>query len=329
MAVDPRSGRITDVPGVTVGHCTDTENATGCTVVLCDPPSTAAVDVRGASPGSSDTEMLHPLAADRPINGILLTGGSVFGLAATAGVVRYLTEHGVGSPFGGVLVPLCPAAVIFDLGLVTRRVQPTADDGYAACDATGIDVAEGSVGAGTGATVGSLRGLRRRIKGGLGTGSVDLGDGLVVGALIVLNPVGGIVDPYTGEIVAGPRRRGSSRGFEDSEQILIEDPPAQKGQQPNTVIGVVATNARLSRRDAGRLAGAGQDAVALAVRPAHTANDGDTIFSLATGTFDGPADEDRLRAAATRATVGAILSAVEKATGVGGVPSAGEYLAGG
>jgi L-aminopeptidase/D-esterase-like protein len=329
MGVDARSGRITDVPGVTVGHYTDAENATGCTVVLCDPPSTAAVDVRGASPGSSDTEMLHPLAADRPVNGVLLTGGSVFGLAAAGGVVRYLNERGVGSVFGGVKVPLCPAAVIFDLGLASRRVQPTADDGYAACVATGIDVDEGSVGAGAGATVGVLRGLRRRIKGGLGTRSVDLGDGLVVGALVVINPVGGIVDPYTGEIVAGPRKRGPSRGFEDSERILIDGPPAPRDQQPNTVIGVVATSARLPRRDAGRLAGAGQDAVALAVRPAHPASDGDTIFSLATGTFEGPADEDRLRAAATRATVGAILSAVESATGLGGVPSAGEYLAGG
>ena len=325
-----QTGKITNVAGLTVGHYTDTEHATGCTVVLCQSPAVAGIDVRGAAPGSRDTEMLHPLATFERVNGIVLTGGSVFGLASADGATQFLFERGIGNRFGGTSIPICPAAVIFDLALATRAVWPNAQNGYSACEAASADVPQGSVGAGTGATLGGLRGPRRRIKGGIGTASVELGHGLVLGALIVVNPIGSVVDPDTGRIVAGRRASARERRvLEDTVRILIEDPPDTHAESWNTVIGVVATNAALNKKEACRLAGAGQDAISLAVHPAHTAVDGDTIFALATGEFERPVHQDRLRAAATRAVVASILSAVEHATGLGGVPSAAEYLANG
>ena len=332
------------MPGVRVGHYTDLEHATGCTVVLTESSAVGGIDVRGAAPGSRETEILHPLTSAELITGCLLTGGSVWGLAAVDGATRYLTERGIGVKFANRTIPLLPAAVIFDLGLKSD-VCPDADAGYAACEsafepalesASG-EVPQGSVGAGTGATVGGMCGLRRRIKGGLGMASVSFDgpgdvpgdDAVVVGAIVVVNAVGGVVDPDTGEIVAGPRRSRVNGGFEDSNRILLDNPPESRvsgwEQQPHTVIGAIATNARMNKKAAIRLAGAGQDAIAMAIRPAHTESDGDIVFTLATGHHE-PVHPDRLRAAATRAMVGAILSAIGHATGLGGIPSAAEYL---
>ena len=260
----------------------------------------------------------------------MLTGGSVWGLATADGATRYMTEQGIGMNFAGKTVPLIPATVIFDL-MLKSDVTPDADAGYKACEAAAVEFEQGSVGAGTGAALGTLKGPRRRIKGGIGTASVRLDDDVVVGALIVVNAVGGIVDPDTGTVIAGPREKHVGGGFFDSIDLLINDPPKNRqpgfDNNPHTVIGVVATNAAMDKKAASRLAGAGQDGIALVVRPAHTESDGDTIFTLATGDH-GPVHPDRLRAAATKAVTEAILSAVEHATGLGGIPSANEYLSG-
>ncbi|MBI4304957.1 MAG: P1 family peptidase [Chloroflexi bacterium] len=317
-------GRITDVPGIIVGHCTRADAGTGCTAILCESPAIAGADVRGAAPGSRETELLNPLAAIQHVNGVMLSGGSAFGLEAATGAVRFLEERGAGLKVGRAVIPIVPSAIIFDLNLVTHKVRPTADDGYQACQAAAADFAQGSVGAGTGATVAKLRGKERAVKGGLGTSSVRMADGVVVGALMVVNAVGGVVDPANGEIVAGPRRPDGS--FEDSVRLLIEEPPRLRTWEFNTVIGVVATNATLDRRGATRLAGAGQDAIALAVRPVHMSGDGDTVFALSTCAI-GEVHEDRLRAAATEAVVRAILNGVRAATGLGSVPSVSELLA--
>jgi L-aminopeptidase/D-esterase-like protein len=347
------SGRITDIRGVTVGHWTDATNGTGCTVVLCDPPAIAGIEVRGAAPGSRETELLHPLSAAEWVNGVMLSGGSAFGLDAAGGAVQFLEERGRGVQFGRATIPLVPSAIIFDLNFITHRVRPTAREGYAACQAAGVDFDCGSVGAGTGATVGKLRGMSRAVKGGIGTASValpagasrGLGQRVFVGALMVVNAVGSVADPASGGIVAGPRPVAGGLPFEDSLSVLLADPPkdrgffrpatgrggvdAGNGVSENTVIGVVATNARLDKRGASRLAVAAQDGIALTVRPAHTSSDGDTVFALATGEIDDVPGPDSLHAAALLATAGAVLHAVESATGLGGVPSASEVRNGG
>ena len=325
----PPGGRITDVAGIRVGHHTDRTNGTGCTVVLCDERAAAGIEVRGAAPGSRDTEMLHPLASADWVNGVMLSGGSLFGLDAAAGATRFLEERGTGLRVGRAVIPLVPSAILFDLGLITHEVRPTADDGYAACQAAGRDFALGSVGAGTGATVGKLRGMERAVKGGIGTAAVRVAGGPVVGALMAVNAGGSIVDPASGLIIAGPRTGDADSPFEDSLEILVNEVIKYRGFFTNTVIGVVATDATLDKRGAARVAVAGQDGIALAVRPAHTSSDGDTVFALATGGRRERVNPDALHAAALRAASAAVLSAVRNATGLGGVPSAGEVLSGG
>ena len=312
------AGKITDVPGITVGHWTDREHGTGCTVVLSDGPATAGIEVRGAAPGSRETEMLHPLAAAQWVNGVMLTGGSVFGLDAPGGVIRFLEEKGVGLQFGRLRIPLVPAAVVFDLTLITGDVRPTADSGYEAAKAASVDFERGSVGVGTGSTVAKIRGGVRSVKGGVGTAAVRLSTGATVGALMAVNAVGDIVDPETGETLAGPINE-SGDGFESSVEILINDPPKPRGFFRNTVIGVVATDAKLDKTGASRLAIAGQDGIALAVRPSHTQSDGDTVFAMSTGRHDGVVSLDALHAAALKASTAAIIDAVKSATTLGGV----------
>jgi len=325
----PPGGRITDVPGIRVGHHTDEANGTGCTAILCDERAAAGIEVRGAAPGSRDTEMLHPLASADWVNGIMLAGGSLFGLDAAAGATRFLEERGAGLRFGRAVIPLVPSAILFDLGLITHEVRPTADDGYAACRAAGQDFALGSVGAGTGATVGTLRGMERAVKGGIGTAAVRVAGGPVVGALMAVNAAGSIVDPASGLVIAGPRTGNADSPFEDSLEILVSEVIKYRGFFASTVIGVVATDATLDKRGAARVAVAGQDGIALAVRPAHTSSDGDTVFALATGERRRRVNPDALHAAAVRAASAAVLSAVRNATGLGDVPSAGEVLSGG
>ena len=333
----PDRGRITDVSGISVGHYTDLQHGTGCTAVLVDEPAVAGIDVRGAATASRETQLLHPLATIEHIHGVMLSGGSVFGLDAAAGVVRFLEENKRGLKIGRAVIPIVPAANIFDLGLLSHAVRPTADNGYAAASAADREFELGTVGAGTGATVGKLRGGDHSTKGGVGTASVSLGDGILVGAIVITNAVGSIVDPGTGAVVAGPR---TENRFENTMDFLVDNPPRLRDlmgirNSSHTVVGVLATNVGLDKKAASRFAGAGQDAIAMAVRPAHMSGDGDIVFALATGTHprlsgeDAIAGiEDRLRAAAMQAMVGAILSSIEHATGLGGVPSAAEHAAG-
>ena len=315
------SGSITDVAGITVGHHTDLENGTGCTVILCDEPANAGMEVRGAAPGSRETALLDPLASAQWVNAITLTGGSAFGLDSPGGVVRYLEEQGVGVRFGRTRIPLVPAAVVFDLGFINSEVRPTGDDGYAAAASASKDFAVGNAGAGTGSTVAKLLGGSASIKGGVGTASVLMPNGATVGALMVVNAIGGVVDPTTGEIVAGPQTKD---GFADSIELMIESPPKDRGFFRNTTIGVVVTDARLDKIGATRLAIAGQDGIALAIRPSHTANDGDTMFGLSTGTHPESIPGDVLHAAALKAVTGAIMNAIDSAETLGGVMSAAD-----
>lgn len=262
---------ITDVEGIAVGHWTDEVALTGCTVVLPPPGTVASCEVRGGAPGTRGTDMLQPGTLLEEAHAIVLTGGSAFGLATAGGVERYLEERGVGSEIGPVVVPSVAAAVIFDLGVGDSTRRPGSDEGYAACVAASAAVAEGRVGAGTGATVAKLWGPTRGVPGGLGTWAERDGE-LVVGALFVVNAVGEIVDE-DGSVLAGPRLEPGERREDLIEWMRVAG---------NTTIGVVATNAVLSKPDARRLAAAANDAVDTAVRPAHTLFDGDVVFTLAT-----------------------------------------------
>lgn len=266
---------ITDVEGITVGHWTDGVAMTGCTVVLPPEGTVASCEVRGGAPGTRGTDMLQPGTLIEEAHAIVLTGGSAFGLASAGGVERYLEERGVGSEIGPVLVPSVAAAVIFDLGVGDPTRRPGSDEGYAACLAASGEGPEGRVGAGTGATVAKLWGPTRAVPGGIGTWAVRDGD-LVVGALFVVNAVGEVVDE-DGEVLAGPRLEPGERREDLLEWMRV---------QGNTTIGVVATNAALPKFEVRRLAEVANDAIDLAVRPAHTIFDGDTVFTLATRRVD-------------------------------------------
>ena len=272
---------LTAIDGIKVGHATDAAARTGCTVVLCPMGATAGVDVRGAAPGTRETEALRPGRLVQKAHAVLLTGGSAFGLDAAGGVVQYLEERDVGFPAGPVRVPIVPAAVIFDLGVGNAKVRPDREMGYQAClNATDEPVAMGAVGAGTGATVGKAPGVSSS-PGGVGSACKYLDSGLIVAAVVVVNALGNVVHPRTGEILAGGKENG---GFVDVTERLLD---ANLVQGVNTTIGVVATNAILSPAEVHRVAEMAHDGMARAIRPSHTMFDGDTLFSLATGTHTG------------------------------------------
>ena len=318
-----RHNAITDVPGIKVGHAQDEEALTGCTVVLCERGAVGGVDQRGGAPGTRETDLMQPMHLVQRVHAVLLTGGSAFGLAAADGVVRWLEEHGYGFNAQVAKVPIVPAAVLFDLDIGRADVRPTADMGYAACQSATEDaVAEGCVGAGTGARVGSVYGPARATKGGLGTASADLGGGVMVGALFAVNCFGDVVDPEKGQIVAGARPlRGE--GFADTLQVLrgfVGKQIMRFASRSNTVIGVVATNAALSKEEANKVAQMAQDGLARVIRPAHTMFDGDTIFALSTGRRR--ADVNLVGAYAAEVTAQAILRGVLTATPAGGLPAA-------
>ena len=315
---------ITDVPGIKVGHYTDLTAATGCTVVLCEEGAVAGVDVRGSSPGTRETDLLKPTASVPEVQAVVLTGGSAFGLDSAGGVMRYLEERGIGHKVGDIVVPIVPAAVLFDLGIVTHTVRPGQAEGYQAClNASSGPVAEGTVGAGTGATVPKVLGPHRAVKGGIGTAAVNLGEGLTVGAIVAVNAIGGVFDPRTGALVAGPRTE--TGGMVDPLAALFSGEATDTGSPgANTTIGAVATNARLTKAHANKLASVAHDGLAIAVRPAHTTHDGDTMFALATGQTPVGDDFDRLCAAGVDCVARAIVNGVRKAEGIGGVPSVRE-----
>jgi len=313
---------MTTVSGIRVGHHTLASRPTGCTVVLTEAGAVAAVDVRGASPGTRETALLDPVNSVQEVHAIVLSGGSAFGLAAADGVMRYLEERKIGYPTGAANVPIVPAAILYDLAIGDdATIHPTAECGYLAAQAaTAGPIPEGSIGAGTGATVGKLGGPGRAMKGGLGTATLELQGGVLVSALMVVNAVGDVVNPDTGQVVAGVRTADGVR-IAGARTLLQTSTSPEPPIGENTTIGIVATNASLTRRELAIVARMAHDGLARAVRPAHTPSDGDTIFAIATGEVVGDVSLLRLGALAADATAEAILRGVRAATGLPGYPS--------
>jgi L-aminopeptidase/D-esterase-like protein len=331
-------GNLCDVPGVLVGHATDPVGLTGCTAVLFDAPAGAVVgvDVRGSSPGTRETDLLSPIGRVGETHAILLTGGSAFGLGAADGVVRFLEEKGVGYDVRVARIPIVPAAVIFDIAVGDTKARPDASMGYeAAAAAQSGDFAQGSVGVGTGATVGKVLGPDRAMKGGLGSAAVGLPEGLVVAALVVVNAFGDVRDPSTGEILAGPRQTDGK--LADSVKHLMEAARFMRWGEATT-LGIVATNARLSKPAATKVAQMAHDGLARTVSPVHTSIDGDTIFAASVGgpsagettgaSPEGPvaveAAPDVVGAWGARMVAEAVVRAVRSARGTPDLPAASE-----
>ena len=321
----PAAGGLTDVAGVKVGHFTETRRPTGCTVVLVEAGATCGVDVRGGAPGTRETDLLDPVNMVDRVHAVVLAGGSAFGLDAATGVMRWLEERGIGFPAGPARVPIVPAAILFDLGLGDPKIRPDAAAGYAAAKAASAGpVAEGNVGAGAGATVGKLLGFARAMKAGLGTASVTLPGGLVVAALAAVNAAGDVIDPATGQLVAGARAEGGDR-IEGGMKALLEGRgPAAARPGENTTLVVVATNAALTKSEATKVAQMAQDGLARAIHPAHTPWDGDTVFALSAGKVEAPGGVLTLGAVAAEATTRAILRAARLAQGLPGLPAAAD-----
>jgi L-aminopeptidase/D-esterase-like protein len=323
---NPAKG-LTAVTGLKVGHHTLRERPTGCTVVIATAGAVAGVDVRGGAPGTRETDLLDPVSTVQQVHAIVLSGGSAFGLDAATGAMRWLEEKGIGYETRAGLVPIVPAAILFDLGVGDGRIRPGADCGYqAAAAATDDRVSEGNVGAGAGATVGKLLGPGRSMKAGVGTAALILPDGLVVAALVAVNAVGDVVDPSTGRVVAGVRTP-DGKGLADARLLLRAGalmPPREAPRTgENTTIGVVATNARLTKVEATKVAQMAHDGLARALSPTHLPSDGDTVFALATGT-GGEAEVGTVGALAAEAMAEAIVRAARAAKGIPGYPSAAD-----
>lgn len=321
---------VTAVPGIAAGHFSYPDAPTGCTVVLAEDGAGAVggVDVRGGAPGTVETDLLDPVNTVQAVNAVVLAGGSAFGLAARQGVVRYLEERGRGYRIEPTLVvPIVAGAVVFDLR-VSAGVRPGPECGYrAASRASKRPLAEGNEGAGAGATVGKLLGLERAMKGGVGTASARLESGLVVGAVVVVNAVGDVIDPGTGQVVAGARDgRG---GLADARRLVrgatpeLPTPP-QETSLRNTTIGVVATNAALTKSQATKVAQMAQDGLARTIYPSHTPGDGDAVFALATGRLTSGFDTGQVGALAADVVAQAVLRAVRAARGLPGLPAAAD-----
>lgn len=316
---------VTAVAGVKVGHYTLSERPTGCTVVLVEAGAVAGVDVRGAAPGTRETDLLNPVNLVEQVQAIVLSGGSAFGLDTASGVMRYLEEHDLGYVTPVAKVPIVPAAILFDLGVGDPKIRPTAECGYrAATTATTEAVQEGNVGAGAGATVGKLLGPKRAMKAGIGSASITLPNGLTVAALVAVNAVGDVIDPATGRVIAGART-ADDKGLIDV-RTLIKSGTLQKAREPrigqNTTLGVVATNAKLTKTQATKIAQMAHDGFARAIAPAHTPFDGDTIFALATGAHQDNVDLLTIGALAAEVMAEAIVRAARAATGIPGYPAA-------
>jgi L-aminopeptidase/D-esterase-like protein len=309
---------LTDVPGILVGHVSDYDGLTGCTAILCEGGAVGGVDVRGSASGTEEFELFSPLHLTERIHAMVLAGGSAFGLEAASGVRRFLEHKGVGFHLGGPPVPLVACAILYDLGIGKSNAHPTRESGEsAAAAATNKAVTEGAVGAGTGATVGKLFGMERAMKSGIGTFTVDLDGGVMVSALAAVNAVGDIVDPATGKIVAGARISKESREFTNSAEQMKKGAVGGARRQ-NTTLVVVATNARLSKPMANKLAQFGSAGVARAISPVWTMYDGDIVAALSIG--DKQADVNVLGVAAAEAVATSIVRAVELAPTLGGLP---------
>jgi L-aminopeptidase/D-esterase-like protein len=316
------AGGLTDVAGLRVGHFTDARRPTGCTVVLAEGGAVCGVDVRGGAPGTRETDLLDPVNSVQQVHAVVLSGGSAFGLDTATGVMRYLEEKGVGFPVSVGKVPIVPAAILYDLGIGDWTIRPDARAGYeAARAATAGPIAEGSVGAGAGATVGKMFGASRAMKGGIGTASVRLPSGAVVAALVAVNANGDVVDPTTGRVVAGART-DDGKGLRGTVAALMAGVrPGPPLRAENTSIGVVATNVALTKAEATKTAQMAHDGLARTIRPAHVPWDGDTLFALSTGAVTIEQPSLVVGALAAEAVAGAVLRAVTTATGLPGYPS--------
>ncbi len=321
---------ITDVPGIEVGHAQDKEALTGCTVILCRKGAVGGVDVRGSAPGTRETDLLNPINLVNKVHAVVLAGGSAFGLDSAAGVMKFLAEQNIGYGVGTIRIPIVPAAILFDLGLGKSIHPPDKEMGYAAVSgAKGGPVLEGNVGAGTGASIGKIFGLGGAMKSGLGTASVEIGGGIVVGAIVAVNAFGDVISPGNGEIIAGARparigpvKLGGTGQFADTLKMMktfTGRTILRMATGGNTVIGVIATNAKLDKSQATKVAQMAHDGIARVIRPAHTMLDGDTIFSLATGQKKGEANIVGVFAGEVLSK--AILRAVWAATPAGGLPA--------
>ena len=312
---------LTDIPGILVGHASDHDALTGCTAILCEKGAVAGYDIRGGATGTCEFEVMNPLHVTPSIHGVMLAGGSAFGLEASSGLRKFLEARGVGFPTPAGPVPIVPSAIIYDLGLGKPHVRPTREMGEsAAAAADDGPVAEGNVGAGTGASVGKLYGLRRAMKAGIGSATVWLDGpfaGIRVAALAVVNALGDVRDPETGQVIAGARDSAESRDFVDTAAAM------KRGdfggfRRENTTLVVIATNAKLTKVQATKLAQLGQHGMVRTLSPAHTMSDGDLVIAMAIGTDDVPIDV--LGIAAAEAVAMAILRGVRMAESAGGLP---------
>jgi L-aminopeptidase/D-esterase-like protein len=310
----PPTDSLTDVRGLSVGHHTDARRPTGCTVVLTPQGAVAGVDVRGAAPGTRETELLSPLNAVEAVHALMLAGGSAFGLDAAGGVMRWLDERGHGVLVGAARVPIVPAAILFDLWLGDATIRPDAASGYAACEAASdAPVAQGNVGAGTGCTVGKLFGIECAMRGGLGSASITVG-GITVGALVAVNAIGDVLDPATGRVIAGARTADGSALRSTMAALRRGELPAPLQAGSATTLGIVATDAVLTKPQANKLAQMAHDGFARAINPVHTMTDGDTIFAVATGAAGRTANVTLIGALAAEVMATAICRAVRAAT---------------
>ncbi len=310
---------LTDIPGLKVGHWTDLEAITGCTVILYPEGAVAGVDVRGGAPGTREIALLDPVCMVDKVHAILLSGGSAFGLAAADGVMRWLEERGHGFNIGVATVPIVPAAILFDLGIGRADRRPDAAAGYAACEAATTDPIQlGSVGVGTGATSGKILGFQQATKSGLGSASQEISPGVFVAALVAANPFGDIYDPAQQKIIAGARLANGH--FADTVAVM-----KNMGQQnqatpgSNTTLAIIATNAKLNKSEATKVAQMAHDGLARTIRPIHTQFDGDTIFALSYG--EQQANLNLIGSVAADVLAEAVMSAVHAATPLGGLPT--------
>ncbi len=309
---------LTDIPGIRVGHASDFDALTGCTVILCEEGAVAGCDIGGGASGTTEFDVMNPQHVTPFIHGVTLAGGSAFGLEAVSGVRRFLEHKGVGFPTAYAKIPIVPGAILFDLGIGKPGIRPTRETGEsAAAAASDKAVQEGCVGAGTGATVGKAYGMERAMKGGLGSFTIELPGGILVSALAVVNAFGDVVDPNTGKIIAGSRMSAKSLEFANSVKALQGGIERGFGRS-NTTLCVVATNARLSKVEATQVARMAQGGLYRTVRPAHTTFDGDLVIALSSGAKK--ASVNVLGITAADALAEAILRGVKEAKSMGGLP---------
>lgn len=310
---------LTDIEGILVGHASDFEALTGCTVILCERGAVAGYDIRGGASGTEEVEVMSPFHIAPVVHAVVLAGGSAFGLEAASGVRRFLEHKGIGFPTGAAIVPIVPAAILYDLGIGKANVRPTREMGEAAASAATADsVKEGNIGAGTGATIGKALGMKNAMKGGLGSATVDLPNGVKVSALVAVNALGDVIDPKSGRIVAGARKQPDSRVFAGSSDLMKQLGPTGGLSRGNTTLAVVATNAKFTKVESTAVARHAHHGLVRSISPVHTSMDGDMTICLSYGKLT--ASVDAVSVAAAEAVADAIVRAVRAAKTIGGVP---------